>query len=65
MSERSFDRFVEGLEQRDPTMRERVEEAKRDMFGDDGPDCPGCGAPNGFPPAGPCDNHGTAEAVPR
>lgn len=25
-------------------------------------DCPGCGAPAGYPPAGPCDNHGTAQA---
>jgi hypothetical protein len=28
-----------------------------------GDDCPGCGAPAGHPPAGPCDNHGTAAAV--
>lgn len=60
----SFDRFVEEQERRDPTLRERVEEIKRE-FRDDGPDCPGCGAPSGFPPAGPCDNHGTAEAVAR
>jgi hypothetical protein len=25
-------------------------------------DCPGCGAPKGYPPAGPCDKHGTPEA---
>jgi len=29
----------------------------------DGDDCPGCGAPAGMPPAGPCDNHGTAAAT--
>lgn len=28
-----------------------------------GGDCPACGAPHGYPPAGPCDNHGTAKAV--
>jgi hypothetical protein len=26
-------------------------------------DCPGCGAPAGYPPAGPCENHGTLVAV--
>jgi hypothetical protein len=25
-------------------------------------DCPGCGAPQGLPPAGPCLNHGTEKA---
>lgn len=25
-------------------------------------DCPGCGAPKGHPPAGPCIDHGTAKA---
>lgn len=28
-----------------------------------GLDCVGCGAPAGYPPAGPCDNHGTANAA--
>lgn len=28
-----------------------------------GLDCAGCGAPAGYPPAGPCDNHGMANAV--
>jgi hypothetical protein len=26
-------------------------------------DCIGCGAPAGYPPAGPCRDHGTARAV--
>jgi hypothetical protein len=26
-------------------------------------DCPGCGAPDGYPPAGPCIAHGTEYAV--
>lgn len=26
-------------------------------------DCPGCGAPEGYPPAGPCRDHGTMRAV--
>lgn len=26
-------------------------------------DCPGCGAPEGYPPAGPCRDHGTMQAV--
>lgn len=26
-------------------------------------DCPGCGAPDGYPPAGPCLDHGTMTAV--
>lgn len=25
-------------------------------------DCPGCGAPTGLPPAGPCRDHGTPQA---
>lgn len=25
-------------------------------------DCPACGAPAGYPPAGPCENHGTPKA---
>ena len=25
--------------------------------------CPGCGAPAGYPPAGPCRDHGTPSAV--
>lgn len=29
---------------------------------EEGPPCPGCGAPHGFPPAGPCEHHGTPEA---
>lgn len=34
----NFDRFVEDLERRDPMFRDRVEQAKRDMFGDDDED---------------------------
>ena len=26
-------------------------------------DCPGCGAPDGYPPAGPCIEHGTMRAI--
>lgn len=26
-------------------------------------DCPGCGAPAGYPPAGPCADHATPQAV--
>lgn len=25
--------------------------------------CVGCGAPKGYPPAGPCRNHGTSQAI--
>lgn len=25
-------------------------------------DCPGCGAPQGYPPGGPCLDHGTVKA---
>jgi hypothetical protein len=27
------------------------------------PDCPGCGAPHGYPPAGPCAEHDEARAT--
>lgn len=39
-----------------------LDAARRRLRGDDGY-CHGCGAPTGYPPAGPCDNHGTADAV--
>ena len=29
---------------------------------DDQSDCPACGAPKGYPPAGPCIDHGTPKA---
>lgn len=59
----SFNRFVEELE-RDPEMKERIDAERRRLRDDLDPPCAGCGAPRGFPPAGPCDNHGTASATP-
>lgn len=56
----SFRRFVQDIE-RDPDEKAALDAARARLRGDD--DCPGCGAPDGYPPAGPCDNHATANAV--
>jgi hypothetical protein len=44
----------------DPTEREWLEGLR---YEDKFPDCPGCGAPYGYPSAGPCLDHGSANAV--
>lgn len=42
----------------------KVKGWKRDEGGPGLPlrDCPGCGAPENYPPAGPCRDHGTPDA---
>lgn len=58
-SDNSFSQFVEEQE-RDPKFAALLDRERRRL--DDGGDCPGCGAPSGYPPGGPCHNHGTREA---
>ena len=68
----AYDAITEGIDDRDEEEARRLPRSENvakavdailAALKPDEQDCPGCGAPNGYPPAGPCIAHGTPHAV--